>query len=126
MQSDKHRILQILVNLLRNAKYACDEDPKSEKLVQIYAKCIDSERVEISVIDNGIGIPSENLKSIFQHGFTTRPEGTGYGLHSCANLASEIGGFLDVHSHGHGLGAKFTLTIPIVKRDETLPASKPQ
>src|SRR5205814_284669 len=109
---DKHKVLQILVNLISNAKKACDESPKPEKLLTVR---IDQaqDRVKIAVIDNGVGIPPENLTRIFNHGFTTRKDGHGFGLHSGALAAKEMGGALRVHSDGPGHGAMFTLELPI-------------
>jgi signal transduction histidine kinase len=69
-------------------------------------------RVKISVVDNGIGISRENLTRIFAHGFTTRKDGHGFGLHSGALAAKELGGALLVHSDGPGRGAVFTLELP--------------
>jgi signal transduction histidine kinase len=71
------------------------------------------ERVRIAVIDNGVGIPAENLTRIFGHGFTTRKDGHGYGLHSGALAARELGGTLAVQSDGPGQGATFTLELPV-------------
>ena len=68
--------------------------------------------MEIQVIDNGIGIPPENLTRIFAHGFTTRRDGHGFGLHSGSLAARELGGALSAHSDGPGKGATFTLTLP--------------
>ena len=70
-------------------------------------------RVKISVIDNGVGIPPENLTRIFNHGFTTRKEGHGFGLHSGAQAAKEMGGTLTAFSDGIGRGATFTLELPL-------------
>jgi signal transduction histidine kinase len=69
--------------------------------------------VLIAVIDNGIGIPPENLTRIFNHGFTTRKGGHGFGLHGGALAARELGGSLTVHSDGTGQGATFTLMLPL-------------
>ena len=69
--------------------------------------------MKISYIDNGIGIPADNLTRIFGHGFTTRKEGHGFGLHSGALAAKELGGALTVESDGPGKGATFTLEFPI-------------
>ena len=112
IQVDKHKVMQILVNLIRNAKYACDESNRVEKRVTMRIHA-DERIVSISVIDNGVGIPAENLTRIFSHGFTTRKEGHGFGLHSGALAALEIGGALLVHSDGPGHGATFTLELPL-------------
>lgn len=109
--TDKHKVLQILVNLIRNAKYACDDSGRQDKQITLRIWNGDG-RVKISVTDNGIGIPKENLTRIFNHGFTTRKEGHGFGLHSGAIAARELGGSLTVSSDGVGRGAAFVLELP--------------
>jgi ligand-binding sensor domain-containing protein/signal transduction histidine kinase len=109
--TDKHKVMQILINLVRNAKYACDETGRTDKQITVRVTS-DDRGVKIAVIDNGVGIPPENLTRIFNHGFTTRKDGHGFGLHSGALAAREIGGALTVHSDGPGRGATFVLEIP--------------
>jgi signal transduction histidine kinase len=111
MYLEKHKVLQILVNLVRNAKYACDESEHPEHRVTVRVADGD-QRVRISVSDNGVGIPPENLTRIFNHGFTTRAGGHGFGLHSGALAAKEMGGSLTVQSGGPDQGATFTLDLP--------------
>jgi ligand-binding sensor domain-containing protein/signal transduction histidine kinase len=108
---EKHKVLQILVNLIRNAKQACDERGQEDKQVSVRIASEDGQ-VKISVTDNGIGIQPENLTRIFNHGFTTRKNGHGFGLHSGALAANELGGSLTVASDGPGKGAVFTLALP--------------
>jgi PAS domain S-box-containing protein len=108
---DKHKVLQILVNLVRNAKYACDESGRSDKLITLRIEAAPA-GVRILVIDNGVGIPPENMAHLFTHGFTTRVDGHGFGLHSGALAAQELGGSLSVSSDGPGRGATFTLELP--------------
>ena len=110
---DRHRVLQILVNLLHNAKYACDESGRSDRCVRVQIKPVNGQRVRIEVADNGVGISPENLTRIFAHGFTTRKTGHGFGLHSAAIAAKELGGSLTVQSDGPGCGASFALEIPL-------------
>jgi signal transduction histidine kinase len=110
---DKHKMLQILVNLLRNAKYACDESGSPGKQVTVRIKRAGTERVRVEIADNGVGIPPENLTRIFSHGFTTRKHGHGFGLHSSALAAKEMGGTLTVQSGGVGKGATFILELPL-------------
>jgi signal transduction histidine kinase len=109
---DKHRVLQILVNLIRNAKYACEDSGRSDKRITIrVTPC--ALGVAIEVVDNGVGIPIENMTQIFSHGFTTRLGGHGFGLHSAALAAQELKGSLGVASDGPGCGATFRLELPI-------------
>jgi PAS domain S-box-containing protein len=108
---DKHKVLQILVNLVRNAKYACDESGRTDKLITLRIDAA-AEGVRISVIDNGVGIPAENMGRLFTHGFTTRQSGHGFGLHSGALAAQELGGSLHAMSDGPGRGAAFILELP--------------
>jgi signal transduction histidine kinase len=113
---ERHKVLQILVNLIRNAKYACGEAGRLDKQITLQI----AERtgaIEVAVIDNGVGIPAENLTRIFGHGFTTRKDGHGFGLHSGALAAREIGGELGVRSDGPGRGATFTLRLPFTSND---------
>jgi PAS domain S-box-containing protein len=117
---DKHRVLQILINLLHNAKYAVDEGGAPEKRVTVRVGKNGGNTVRVSIIDNGIGIPPENLSRIFEHGFTTRKSGHGFGLHSGALTARELGGVLTAHSDGLGTGAKFVLELPFEPRKATL------
>jgi signal transduction histidine kinase len=110
---DKHKVLQILTNLMRNAKYAVDETTQERKLIRVGIGVESTGFVAITITDNGVGIPAENLTRIFNHGFTTRKEGHGFGLHSGALAAKEMGGALTVCSDGPGQGATFTLTLPV-------------
>ena len=125
---DKHKTLQILINLVRNAKHACDDSSRTDKRITLRAVSDGSGSVKISVTDNGVGIPPENLTRIFNHGFTTKKDGHGFGLHSGANAAREIGGRLSVASDGPGCGATFTLELPLTSnaRNTTLVDSTPQ
>jgi signal transduction histidine kinase len=110
---DKHAVLQILVNLIRNAKYACNESGRSDKLVTVRIFKNGNDGINIQIKDNGVGIPRENLSRLFSRGFTTRSDGHGFGLHSCLLAAKEMGGALAAQSDGPGLGAVFTLVLPV-------------
>ena len=111
--TDKHKVLQILVNLISNAKYALSNSTATERLLTIGARMNGTGTVLVSVADNGIGIGPENLTRIFTHGFTTRKDGHGFGLHGGHLAAREMGGTLSAHSDGAGKGATFTLELPI-------------
>jgi signal transduction histidine kinase len=115
---DKHKVLQILVNLVRNAKQACEESQRPGRRLTLHVSRA-QRRARISVIDNGVGIAPENVTRIFSHGFTTRASGHGFGLHSGALAARELGGSLTVHSTGRGHGATFTLELPLHAAEST-------
>lgn len=109
---DKHKVLQILLNLLTNAKHACVESEQTPKEVNIRV-VNGSGRIKVTIRDNGVGIAPVNLKKIFNHGFTTRKNGGhGFGLHGSALAAKELGGTLEANSEGPGKGATFILEIP--------------
>jgi PAS domain S-box-containing protein len=115
---DKHKVLQILVNLIRNAKYALSESQRRDRVLTVRLHHHGEKCVQVQVADNGIGIAPENLTRIFAHGFTTRRDGHGFGLHSGAIAARDLGGSLTAHSDGLGLGATFTLELPFRKATE--------
>jgi len=114
MSLDKHKVMQILINFLSNAKYACDAGEKREKMVAVRLKLVGQDRVRMEVADNGIGIAPENITRIFSQGFTTRKGGHGFGLHSGALAAKDLSGTISAESPGVGHGATFILEIPIV------------
>lgn len=113
IDTDKHKVLQILLNLVQNAKDACCHGNNPYNMVILRLFKPDSESVAFQVQDNGIGILEKNLTKIFQHGFTTKQGGHGFGLHSGAITAKELGGELTAYSEGINKGALFTLTLPL-------------
>jgi two-component system NtrC family sensor kinase len=112
---DKHLVLQILVNLIGNAKHAMDGVPDRSHQITLgigMAGPADGRRLRIRVEDDGEGVAPENLERLFVHGFTTRENGHGFGLHSCALAAKEMHGTMTAHSDGPGKGAVFMLELP--------------
>ncbi|MCC6134915.1 MAG: PAS domain S-box protein [Candidatus Contendobacter sp.] len=108
---DKHKLLQIVANLVRNAKEALKEQHSANRrlIVRLHRG---GRGLQIEIADNGIGIAPEHLSRVFEFGFTTKAEGHGFGLHISANLARELGGELSCYSAGLGQGAVFTLDLP--------------
>lgn len=115
---DRGRVLQILVNLICNATAAMGGLATDARRLTVRIEMATPSRLRFAVSDVGEGIPQENLTRIFAHGFTTRADGHGFGLHSSALAASEVGGTLTVHSDGPGRGATFTLELPLPARTE--------
>jgi C4-dicarboxylate-specific signal transduction histidine kinase len=110
---DKNRVLQILINLIRNANQAMEDVEPTQRHLTLRLGHGLEDRIFIAVLDSGVGIAPESLSKIFQHGFTTKKLGHGFGLHSSAISAKEMDGSLSVHSDGLGLGATFTLELPV-------------
>jgi C4-dicarboxylate-specific signal transduction histidine kinase len=108
---DKQRVMQIIINLIKNAKEAMHGQKDGAKVMTLRTSVAD-DRLLMEVADTGMGIEKENLRRMFTHGFTTKPSGHGFGLHSCANAANEMEGCLSVQSAGAGCGATFNLSLP--------------
>jgi signal transduction histidine kinase len=109
---DKHKVLQILLNLLQNAKQAIKEADPSDRVVHVRIRRESESRVRIEVQDSGTGLAPESLTRVFAHGFTTKKDGHGFGLHSGALAARQMGGALWAESEGPGCGATFILELP--------------
>jgi PAS domain S-box-containing protein len=113
--TDQHNLLQILINLLGNAKHALRASGKEDKILRIRAHELqrtDTRWLRIEISDNGVGIPKENLERIFTHGFSTKKDGHGFGLHASALAARQLKGNLTAFSEGEGEGATFVLEFP--------------
>jgi len=113
VQVEKHKVLQILVNLIANAHKALAEGRETGRRLIVSLGWGEPGHWRIQVEDNGIGISPENLEKLFFFGFTTRKDGHGIGLHSCALAAQEMGGTLVARSEGLGKGACFVLEVPL-------------
>ena len=110
---DRHQVLQILTNLINNARWALSQNGQSSRLLMLKIAKTDDDQVQFTVADNGIGIPRHNMTRIFSYGFTTKQDGHGFGLHGGAIVAKEMGGSLQAYSDGPGKGAEFILELPI-------------
>ncbi|MDJ0836559.1 MAG: ATP-binding protein [Acidobacteriota bacterium] len=114
----KVKLIHVLTNLIKNGKeamYDNDRHNKDQRL-EITLRELPNQQVEIQIVDNGCGIHRDHLEKIFNHGFTTKEQGHGFGLHTCANFMAEMGGNLSVESDGVDLGSRFTVRFPLVVR----------
>jgi signal transduction histidine kinase len=108
----RHKLLQVLVNLISNAKHALLASGREPKRLEVSIQA-SGEQVVVRVVDNGVGIRQEDMLRIFQYGFTAKKDGHGFGLHGSALHARAMGGSLRAHSDGPGQGATFTLELPV-------------
>jgi PAS domain S-box-containing protein len=121
ISAEKAKVLQILVNLIRNAENATDEDTKDKKIIVRVEPSPNEGFIRFTVADNGVGISGENLPHVFDHGFTPRKEGHSFGLRSAAVTAREMNGSIVALSDGPGCGATFIVELPITPA--TLPST---
>ena len=113
-RTSRHDVVQILINLIRNARQAYLDVGSKPKWIRLtLAK--QGHELSFGVTDNGEGINPNLMVEIFRPGYTTRQGGNGFGLHASANSAQVLGGSLVVESEGKGKGATFTLTLPLNK-----------
>lgn len=102
------KLLNIIINLIKNCNEALHEnDENNRKIIIKISKKGNIPYIKIS--DNGEGIEIKNLDKVFNHSFTTKTNGYGFGLHTCANSMTEMAGRIVAESSGIGTGASFTL-----------------
>lgn len=116
IEAHRSKLVHVLINIIKNAKEAMKEVNQEDKKLE-FSTWQDSEMVYLSIMDNGEGIKEENKTAIFKHGFTTKKEGHGFGLHSSANYMTEMGGKIKVNSDGNGKGTTFILSFPRKKKN---------
>lgn len=110
----KNKLIHLIVNLVKNAVEAMTETTRSSELT--IRVIISAPWLVVAFTDTGHGISECDKERIFQHGFTTKSQGHGFGLHSCANTMTEMGGSISAKSEGKGKGATFTLQFPLSRR----------
>jgi len=119
VETDRNKLLQVVVNVLKNAIESSSEANGPDLgRVTVRLGVNDLGRAFIEIRDNGVGITKDDMAKIFVHGFTTKTNGNGFGLHSCANIMRELGGTIEVDSGGRKKGAVFTLTLPLEHQTE--------
>jgi signal transduction histidine kinase len=116
---DAVRMRQVLHNLIRNALEALDEQEDGEVVIKTRTlQAGDIPRVEITVTDNGPGLPPEVSEQIFDPYVTSKPKGTGLGLAIVKKLVEEHGGEVGIESEP-GQGACVTIILPVAEADES-------
>jgi signal transduction histidine kinase len=110
---DRHKLIQILGNLLGNAEHALKSAACTQPVLTVRVRALSQARFALDVEDTGVGIDAATLAKLFAFGFTTKADGHGFGLHTCAILAKELGGELTAYSEGLGRGARFSLILPL-------------
>lgn len=115
--ADRHKLVQIIVNLVRNAKDALVEANIDNPEITI-STLNTNNKLEIYITDNGVGMSEETVKKLFSFGFTTKKDGHGYGLHSCSLEAKNMQGLLRAESPGLGQGASFIIELPLDQKEQ--------
>ncbi|MCH2155136.1 MAG: HAMP domain-containing histidine kinase [Opitutales bacterium] len=111
-ETDKHKLIQVVVNFISNAKEACSRKTQPTRRVILRTWQTPDNMACIEVEDSGTGISPEQFEMLFRHGFTTKKSGHGFGLHSCRKISEELGGYIEAFSEGIGYGARFSVFIP--------------
>ena len=112
IQVDRHMLVQILVNLIGNARDAM-RDTTTERVMTLGISETTNNCIALTVADTGTGIDPQDHLKLFEYGFTTKEDGHGFGLHTSANAAGQMHGTLEASSKGLNRGAIFTLTLPV-------------
>lgn len=110
--TERYKLLQIIVNFVTNACDAMAAHASGERRMAVRAR-LENGELEIAVEDTGVGIPAELMQRIWEFGFTTKAHGHGFGLHSSAVAAQQLGGSVSAESAGAGKGARFAVKIPV-------------
>jgi signal transduction histidine kinase len=114
----RSKLTHVLVNIIKNSIEAMRETPLEDRILTVGLYMDPKENPVIRIADKGSGIEPGNIQRLFSWGFTTKNDGHGFGLHTCANYMKEMGGDISVSSEGLGRGAVFTLTLPKNQREE--------
>lgn len=116
---DAYQLEQAFLNLFLNAFDAMGVQGelvvRTEYLPANHPDAGEAPKVRVTVQDNGMGIPQENLGRLFEPFFTTKPSGTGLGLPITRRIIEEHRGRIEVRSEVHH-GTCFTLTLPSAAR----------
>ena len=140
MNVQKTRLIKVLAHVITNACEALVTAPaERHRHLTLHSRLLEGttldadglirdpeggDMVQIDISDNGCGIAAGDLKRIFTHGFTTREDARGFGLHDCANAMSEMNGRIYARSNGLGKGATFTLQFPVQPTERSAPATE--
>jgi signal transduction histidine kinase len=112
VQGDQVQLLQVVVNLVVNACEAMIETAPSERVVQLRVEKVAADRVDVAVIDRGIGLPRDDEDRVFEPFFTTKDAGLGLGLAIGRSIATAHGGRLWARNNDGHSGATFHLELP--------------
>ena len=116
IQEDENKLLQILINIIKNGCEAMSETAADQRQLTLTAqldKSVLPQQIVFKVKDNGIGFTQAEKEKLFGFGYSTKERGSGFGLHACGNDLNAIGGSIEARSEGKGLGATFIIRLPV-------------
>jgi signal transduction histidine kinase len=108
INAQKNKTMHVLINLIKNGKEAMMANDILRRVLTI-SVYDNFEYVVVEINDCGTGIASENTSRLFTYGFTTKSNGHGFGLYSCAQYMKEMNGLITAESAGLGLGSTMIL-----------------
>jgi nitrogen fixation/metabolism regulation signal transduction histidine kinase len=111
---EESKLLQILVNLIKNSSEAMADNDIIERTLLI-SSADHKDEVVITVADNGCGFEQEIKEKLFRFGYSSKSRGSGFGLHSSANYLIANNGSITASSEGTGKGAVFCVHLPTAK-----------
>jgi len=122
VRAEESKLLQVMVNLIKNGYEAMDASPNATKKLTIETRVEPGAppAVLFSVRDTGCGFTEEGKTHLFAFGYSTKERGSGFGLHSCANYMIANHGAIEAESPGPNLGARFTVRLPADQTKKTL------
>ncbi len=117
IHSDRNKLVQVLINLLKNAVESIDDqlaiDPSMSPRISIDISLTGADYFSFDIEDNGTGVSKEMIDHVFEFGTTTKKSGSGFGLHDCANFIRASQGRIQLSSEGVGKGAVISFTLPV-------------
>lgn len=118
IQLQPNKFIHVIINILKNAEEAMFADTGRERIITIRTSATES-FVQVEIKDTGHGVTKKEMEQIFTYGYTTKPDGHGFGLHSCANYITEMKGQIWAESEGHNTGTTLFIKLPIHFKETT-------
>jgi signal transduction histidine kinase len=118
MRADAVHVQQVILNLVLNAMEAMPTGTSANRRISIRTELVTKAEIKLSVLDNGPGIPGDQLKRIFEPFHSTKIQGVGLGLSIARTILNLYGGRIWAENNPAG-GAVFSFTLPLLMAHAT-------